>query len=64
LPVARSRGTAITHTMKQSRARHLARVGTGTTTPLKSLFYTDMLNSYRRIKDHALNIAEVLAGEK
>ena len=42
----------------------LARVGTGQATPLKSLIFTDMLNAYRRIKDHALNIAEVLAGEK
>ena len=50
--------------IKEYRAKHLARVGTGNTTPLKSLFYMDMLNSYRRIKDHALNIAEVLSGEK
>lgn len=57
-------GNAITHTMKEARSRHLDRVGAGTTTPLKSLIYTDMLNSYRRIKDHALNVAEVLAGEK
>jgi Na+/phosphate symporter len=32
--------------------------------PLFSLVYMDMLNFYRRMKDHALNIAEVLAGEK
>lgn len=57
-------GNAITYTMKEARSRHLDRVGAGTTTPLKSLIYTDMLNSYRRIKDHALNVAEVLAGEK
>ena len=30
----------------------------------KKLAYTDMLNFYRRMKDHALNIAEVVAGEK
>ncbi len=64
LSKARARGNNITRVMKECRASHLARVGTGTTTPLKSLIYTDMLNSYRRIKDHALNIAEVLAGEK
>jgi Na+/phosphate symporter len=29
-----------------------------------SLIYTDMLTAYRRIKDHAFNIAEVLIGEK
>jgi Na+/phosphate symporter len=31
---------------------------------MKSLIYMDMLSSYRRIKDHSLNIAEVVAGEK
>ena len=34
------------------------------TTPLHSLVFTDMLNNYRRMKDHSLNIAEVIAGEK
>jgi len=61
---ARTRGQAITHLMKKYRSLHLARVGNGVTTPLKSLMFTDMLNAYRRIKDHAFNIAEVLAGEK
>jgi len=61
---ARSRGQDITHQMKECRTKHLERVGTELTTPLMSLVYTDILNSYRRIKDHALNVAEVLAGEK
>jgi len=64
LSEAQVKGQAITHIMKEYRSRHLSRVGTGPTTPLKSLIYTDMLNAYRRIKDYALNIAEVLAGEK
>ena len=64
LRTARTRGNDITHTMKECRTRHLERVGTGVATPLKSLIYTDILNAYRRIKDHGLNIAEVLAGEK
>jgi len=59
-----SKGQDITALMKECRTKHLERVGTILTTPLKSLIYTDMLNAYRRIKDHALNIAEVLAGEK
>jgi phosphate:Na+ symporter len=58
------KGNDITRLMKDCRTAHLERVGTGTTTPLKSLIFTDMLNSYRRIKDHAFNIAEVVAGEK
>jgi phosphate:Na+ symporter len=49
---------------KECRTKHLARVSDGKATPLKSLIYTDMLTSYRRIKEHAFNIAEVLAGEK
>jgi len=61
---ARNRGNDITRTMKECRTRHLERVGTGAATPLKSLIYTDILNAYRRIKDHGLNIAEVLGGEK
>lgn len=59
-----SKGQDITALMKECRSKHLERVGTTLTTPLMSLIYTDMLNAYRRIKDHALNIAEVLAGEK
>ncbi|MEJ5259512.1 MAG: Na/Pi cotransporter family protein [Anaerohalosphaeraceae bacterium] len=61
---AQSKGTAITKYMKECRAHHLARVESGQVSPIKSLIYTDMLSSYRRIKDHAFNIAEVLVGEK
>jgi phosphate:Na+ symporter len=57
-------GLAVTNRMKECRDRHLTRVGDGTTLPLMSLIYTDMLTAYRRIKDHAFNIAEVLAGVK
>ncbi|MFA7257378.1 MAG: hypothetical protein WC047_07395, partial [Kiritimatiellales bacterium] len=54
----------ITHIMKDYRQRHLDRLSEGKVTALSSLVYTDMLNSYRRMKDHTLNIAEVAAGEK
>jgi phosphate:Na+ symporter len=60
----RTKGLAVTNLMKECRQRHLARVGEGVVSPLMSLIYTDMLTDYRRIKDHAFNIAEVLAGEK
>jgi phosphate:Na+ symporter len=60
----RTKGLAVTNLMKECRERHLARVGEGVVSPLMSLIYTDMLTDYRRIKDHAFNIAEVLAGEK
>lgn len=64
LSKACTKGDTITHFMKDSRSKHLERVEAGIASPLKSLIFTDMLNAYRRIKDHCLNIAEVLAGEK
>ena len=64
LTPAESRGKSITELMKRYRREHIARVSSGIVTPVKSLIYTDMLNAYRRIKDHGLNIAEVLSGEK
>ena len=64
LDKAASMGYSITAIMKKYRTNHLVRVEKGLASPQKSLIYTDILNSYRRIKDHALNIAEVLAGEK
>ena len=60
----KGKGLAVTNLMKECRERHLTRVGDGVVSPLMSLIYTDMLTAYRRIKDHAFNIAEVLAGEK
>jgi phosphate:Na+ symporter len=54
----------ITRIIKDYRQRHLDRLSEGKVTALSSLVYTDMINSYRRMKDHTLNIAEVAAGEK
>lgn len=59
-----ARGDAVTRQVKEARAFHMERVGTDNTSPFQSMIYTDMLNAYRRIKDHTLNIAEVVAGEK
>ena len=59
-----SHADSITHRIKQVRSKHLNRLEKNETSPLQSLNYLDMLNAYRRIKDHAFNIAEVLAGEK
>ncbi|MCE5341013.1 MAG: Na/Pi cotransporter family protein [Planctomycetaceae bacterium] len=64
LTEADGKGKFITSLMKKYRAEHIERVESGLATPVKSLIFTDMLNAYRRIKDHGLNIAEVLAGEK
>ena len=60
---ATSDGDHITSIMKDYRTRHLARLAREEVTPLKSLIFTDMLAAYRRMKDHALNIAEALAAE-
>jgi len=64
LSKARIQGEAIDVYVKESRGRHLAQVGRESTNPRATLIFTDMLNSYRRVKDHVLNIAEALAGEK
>lgn len=61
---ARTQGNAITHLVKEYRTNHLERVEAGQVTALQSLIITDMLTAYRRIKDHALNISEVLSEEK
>jgi phosphate:Na+ symporter len=61
---AKTQGDAITYAIKELRTRHLERVSDQSTGPLPSLIYTDTLNAYRRVKDHAQNIAEALAGEK
>ncbi len=61
---AQADSDAITYQMKDYRRLHLLRLSESKTSPLHSLVFTDMLNNYRRMKDHALNIAEVVAGEK
>lgn len=61
---ARADGDNVTRIMKQIRKRHLQRLSSREIAPLKSLIYMDILNHYRRMKDHAFNVAEVIAGEK
>jgi phosphate:Na+ symporter len=50
--------------IKSFRSSHLNRLGAEQTSPILSLGYMDLLNSYRRMLDHAFNIAEVLSGGK
>ncbi|MCJ7679414.1 MAG: Na/Pi cotransporter family protein [Candidatus Aminicenantes bacterium] len=57
-------GNAITHRIKEYREGHMIRLEKEATVPLTGLVFPDMLNSYRRIKDHAFNIVELLEGEK
>ncbi len=61
---ATSEGAAIGELMKEFRRQHLERLQKEEVSPFFSLAFTDMLNFYRRMKDHSLNIAEVVAGEK
>jgi len=64
LPKVRSEGSAITHRFREKRNNHLQRISKTKMDPLLSISYINMLSSYRRIRDHVLNIAEALAGEK
>ncbi|MEA2068625.1 MAG: Na/Pi cotransporter family protein, partial [Verrucomicrobiota bacterium] len=61
---ATTEGAAIAELMKETRREHIIRLQKEEVSPYLSLAYTDMLNFYRRMKDHALNIAEVVAGGK
>ena len=64
LDQAMSEGKIINRRVKQYRTMHLNNLGTEQYSPVMSLIYTDILAAYRHIKDHAFNIAEVVAGEK
>ena len=61
---AMTENSAIRRKIKNFRSSHLNRLAAEQTSPMMSLAYMDLLNSYRRILDHAFNIAEVLSGEK
>ncbi len=50
--------------VRDLRRRHWKRLSNGKTEPLVSTSYMDIYNSYRRIKDHIVNVAEAVAGKK
>ena len=64
LSKAKSKGDAITHRFKELRDAHLVRLTEEKVDPLESMSYNTMIGSYRKMKDHALNIAEAICGEK
>ncbi len=64
IPQIQSDGSAIVHHFREIRTRHLQHIPETKRDPLLSVTYMNMLNSYRRIKDHVENVAEALAGEK
>jgi phosphate:Na+ symporter len=61
---ANSQGDAITFKARELRSMHLNHVSEEKMVPLTSIIFSDSLNSYRKIKDHTLNTAEAIAGEK
>ncbi|MBN1760393.1 MAG: Na/Pi cotransporter family protein [Chitinispirillaceae bacterium] len=64
LAKARPQGDAITHQFREMRARHLEKLSNKQLDPLICTVYPDILAAYRRIKEHLLNVAEAVAGEK
>jgi phosphate:Na+ symporter len=64
LSKAGTEGEIITRMMKDLRYAHIEKLEKKDASALKCLLIVDMLQAYRKIKDHALNIAEALAGEK
>ncbi|GMT42621.1 MAG: hypothetical protein IEMM0002_1032 [bacterium] len=61
---AHPQSSAITNKIRLVRTQHLERLSDVRMDPLITMIFTDMINAYRRVKDHALNIAEAIAGEK
>lgn len=61
---AHDRSAAITRKVRRVRTRHIERLSDARKEPLITMIFADMINNYRRVKDHALNIAETVAGEK
>lgn len=61
---AHPKSTAISFKVRDVRNRNLDRLGQSGQKPELIMLFSDMLADYRRIKAHALNVAEVVAGEK
>lgn len=54
----------ITQSIRHLREEHWGNLSQGNTSPLVSTVFPDILNSYRRIKNHLDNVAESKAGLK
>ncbi|MEX2672108.1 MAG: Na/Pi cotransporter family protein [Phycisphaeraceae bacterium] len=61
---AETESEIVTRRIKQLREQHLVRLTDEKVNPIQSMSYTAMLNAYRKIKDHALNIVEAMVGHK
>ena len=60
---ANTQAEAITQKIRELRGGFVARLAETPVDPLLSTTFPDMLVGYRRIKEHALNIAEVMVGK-
>ncbi len=61
---AKSNGSEINHRVRTLRDDHLQRLTDKKVEPHVNVAFTSTLNSYRRVSDHTLNVAESLAGMK
>jgi phosphate:Na+ symporter len=61
---ARADDDSLTHFYKDLRAEHTNRIVTGECNVLPGMIYADIMQAYRKLKGHAMNIAEAVAGEK
>ncbi len=61
---AKSGSSEIDHRVRQLRDEHLQRLTDKKVQPNVNVAFTSTLNSYRRVSDHTLNVAESLAGRK
>ncbi len=61
---AHSAGAAVTKRIKDLRGIHLTSLSATRIEPIVSTSYLTMLLNYRRLKDHCLNVAEAVAGDK
>ncbi|KMQ52198.1 Sodium-dependent phosphate transporter [Chitinispirillum alkaliphilum] len=57
-------GDYITEKFRDLRSRHLVRISETKIDPMLSTVFADILNSYRRVKDHIVNVAEAMTGMK
>ena len=60
----RTEDEAVTHLFRELRQENMNRLVVGTCQAAPGMIFADMLQSYRKLKDHALNIAEAFTGEK
>ncbi|MCA9020428.1 MAG: Na/Pi cotransporter family protein, partial [Planctomycetaceae bacterium] len=57
-------GTEIKHKVKTLQREHLDYLSSEKVDPYINVSYTSTLNALRRVRDHVINLAEALAGEK